>query len=216
MCFAESLLESRGAPHPGLPPGGHVGIRACPRGAVPLLHPILGWGGVGLGSSRPRPGPPSRSAVGRGIPWAPSPFPRPSPSVQRLRPLCFECSEAHFEVKDCLSPDERLKKRRHGEVRCVARSHTAGRKGQRARVDITHPCASLLACLTPCVPLGPEGRDLPHSSLPLVCDGDRRRAQVFPHCVSSSPAWPVHTCSSQSAIGTRGGRASTPAAATRC
>lgn len=49
MCFAESLLESPGSPIPGLPPGEYVGIRACPQGAVPLLHPILGCGQVGLG-----------------------------------------------------------------------------------------------------------------------------------------------------------------------
>ena len=45
-----------------------------------------------------------------------------------------------------MSPDERLKKQRHGEVRCVARTHTAGRKGQRARGQGAHPCASLPAC----------------------------------------------------------------------
>lgn len=129
--------------------------------------------------------------MGRGTPWAPSPFPRPSPSVQRWG-LSALNARSTLRGQDCLSPDEWLKKRRHGEVRCVARSHTAGRKGQRARVPCTHPCASLLACLTPCVPLGPEGRDLPHSSLPLVCDGGRRRgSKRSPGCVSSSPAWPV-------------------------
>ena len=93
MCFVESLLESPGSPVPRLPPGEYAGIRPHPRGAVPLLHPILGCGQVGLGVQPSQARSPQPVSCGLWDSLGTFSLPYTLTECPALGPLCLECSK---------------------------------------------------------------------------------------------------------------------------